>query len=379
MKLRWTFRCYPTKEQEQVLARTFGCVRFVYNRFLHERTAAFARGERMNYVQTSAALTQLKSDPEYAWLNEVSSVPLQQSLRHLQTAFRNFFDKRAGYPTFKKKSGQQSAEYTRSAFRFEIDNQRLLITKLGRLKVKWSRRVYVDPTTVTIIKNPSGRYFVSLVVDIHPPPLPETSKEVALDFGLNHLATLSNGEKINNPRYLQKYLKKLAKAQKLLSRKQKGSKRYEKARIRVAKVHEKISNSREDPQKKLAWMLVQRFDTIYLEDLNLRGLSKNHALARSLQDVAIGGYIRMIEAKAAMHGKRVIKVDRFFPSTRMCCRCGQLHPMPLSKRWMECDCGNGMDRDLNAAINLLAAGQAVTARGDGVRPDLTSVRLGSCL
>lgn len=368
MKLRWTFRCYPTPEQEQILARTFGCCRFVYNRFLHERTASYARKEKLNYAGTSQMLTALKREPEYAWLNEVSSVPLQQSLRQLQTAYKNFFEKRTGYPAFRKKQGKQSAEYTRSAFRFDVGNQRLVLAKMGRLKVKWSLHIPVEPTTVTVIRKPSGRYFVSLIVDIQPAPLPETGEAVGIDFGLRRLATLSNGETVSNPRYLARYQRKLAKAQKTLTRKQKGSKRREKARQHVARIHEKIANCRDDHQKQIAWRLFNRFDVVFVEDLNLRGMVKNHALARSVSDASIGGYIRRLETKAAMHGKRVVKIDRFFPSTRMCSQCGQLHDMPLGKEWMVCDCGNTMDRDLNAAKNILAVGQTESqnARGDGV-------------
>lgn len=367
MKQRWIYRCYPTPEQEQTLARTFGCTRFVYNHFLAERAAAYQRGERMNYNQSSAALTALKRDPEYVWLNEVSCVPTQQALRHLQTSFKNFFAKRTRYPSFKCKHGRQSAEYTRSAFKFEIGNQRLIIAKIGRLKVKWSRRVPVEPTTVTVIRKPSGRYFISMVVDVTPALLPETGENVGIDFGLRRLATLSNGETISNPRYSAKYQKKFSLAQKLLARKQKGSKRRTKARQRVARIHEKITNCRSDHQKQLAWRLFNTFDTVYVEDLCLRGMVKNHNLARSISDASIGGYIRTLEQKAAMHGKRVVKIDRWFPSTKMCSQCGTIHYMPLGREWMVCDCGNTMDRDLNAAINILAVGQTVTAHGDGVR------------
>ncbi len=337
----------------------------MYNRFLSERTAAYARQEKLNYADTSRMLTALKREPEYLWLNEVSSVPLQ---RQLQTAFKNFFNQRTRYPTFRKKGGVQSAEYTRSAFRFDVGNRRLALAKLSRLKVKWSRPIPVEPTTVTVIRKPSGRYFVSLVIDVQPAPLPETGQEVGIDFGLRRLATLSTGETVGNPRYFAKYKRKLAKAQKALARKQKGSKRREKARIRVARIQEKIANCRDDHQKQLAWRLFNRFDVVYVEGLNLRGMVKNHNLARSVSDASIGGYIKRLETKAAMHGKKVVKIDRFFPSTKMCSQCGQLHDMPLGKEWMVCDCGNKMDRDLNAALNLLAVGQTerINARGDGV-------------
>jgi len=365
MKQRWSFRCYPTPEQEQILARTFGCTRYVYNWGLAHRTDAFRRGERMSYTQSSAALTALKKDRETAWLNEVSSVPLQQSLRHLQTAFRSFFNKRTRYPSFKRKDGRQSAEYTRSGFKFEIGNQRLLIAKLGRLKVKWSKHVPAVPTTVTVIRKPSGRYFVSMVVDVQPAPLPETGESVGIDFGIARLATLSNGERVANPRLLNRYQRRMKRQQQALSRKQKGSNRYKRQKQRVAKLHEKITDTRKDAIKKLAWSLVTRFDAIHVEDLNLRGMVKNHYLARSLSDAGIGNAIRAIEEKAAMHGKSVVKIDRWFPSSKMCSECGTLQEsMPLNVREWTCDCGATHDRDLNAARNILAVGHTVTARGD---------------
>ena len=367
MKQRWIFRCYPTPEQEQTLARTFGCARFVYNRFLAERTAAFQRGERMNYNASSAALSALKKEPEFAWLNEVSSVPTQQALRHLQTAFRNFFEKRTGYPSFKHKDGKQSAEYTRSGFKFEVGNQRLLIAKLGRLRVKWSKHVPVVPTTATVIRKQSGRYYVSLVVDVPPAPLPETGESVGIDFGISRLATMSNGERVANPKYSNRYQRQLKRQQQALARKTKGSNRYKRQKQRVARVHEKIANSRRDAAKKLAWNLVTRYDTICVENLNLRGMVKNHALARSLSDAGIGQCIRTIEAKAAMHGKAVVKVDRWFPSSKMCSSCGVLQAhMPLSVRQWTCDCGAVHDRDENAARNILAVGHTVTGRGASV-------------
>lgn len=369
MKQRWNFRCYPTGEQAQILACTFGCTRFVFNRFLAERTAAFARGERMNYNQSSAALSALKKDVDFSWLNEVSSVPTQQALRHLQTAFRHFFDKRTGYPSFKRKDSKQSAEYTRSAFKFEVGNQRLIVAKLGRLKIKWSKRVPVMPTTATIIRKPSGRYFVSLVVDVQPAPLPETGESVGIDFGISRLATLSSGERVANPTYANRYHRQLKRQQQALARKRKGSNRYKIQRQRVARVHEKIAHSRSDVYKKLAWGLVTRYDTICVEDLNLRGMVKNHSLARSLSDAGIGSAIRALENKAAMHGKAVVKIDRWFPSSKMCSACGCLQSaLPLSIRQWRCDCGATHDRDENAARNILAVGQTVAGRGASVSP-----------
>jgi putative transposase len=334
---------------------------------LGQEAFTIQRGERMNYAQSSAALTQLKKQPETAWLNDVSSVPTQQALRNLQTAFANFFEKRTGYPSFKRKDGKQSAEYTRSAFKFELGNQRLLIAKLGPLKVKWSKHIPVDPTTVTIIRKPSGKYFVSLVVDVQPAPLPETGQSVGVDFGISRLATLSTGERIANPKYLNRYQRRMKRQQQALARKVKGSNRYKRQKQRVAVLHEKIANSRKDTAAKLAWSLVSRFDVICVEDLNLRGMVKNHSLARSLSDAGIGNAIRMIETKAAMHGKTVVKIDRWFPSSKMCSECGALQEqMPLSIREWTCACGASHDRDENAARNILAVGHTVTGRGDSV-------------
>ena len=321
----------------------------------------------MNYAQSSAALTQLKTHPNFKWLNTVSCVPLQQSLRNLQTAYKNFFEKRSGYPTFKRKYGRQSAEYTRSAFKFEVGNQRLLLAKMGRLKVKWSKHIPVDPSTVTVVRKPSGRYFVSLEVDVTPAPLPKTGHTVGIDFGISRLATLSTGERIANPRFANKYQRRMKCQQQSLSRKTKGSNRYKRQKQRVARIHEKIADSRQDVAKKLAWNMISRFDTIFVEDLNLRGMVKNHRFARSLSDAAIGNCIRALETKAAMHGKSVVKIDRWFPSSKMCSDCGALQAtLPLSVRRWTCDCGATHDRDENAARNILAVGHTVTGRGETV-------------
>lgn len=366
MKVRWNFRCYPTPEQEVELAKTFGCVRYVYNWALDARTKAFKDGKRLGYAETDRNLTALKKQPGTEWLADVSSVALQQSLRDLQTAFSNFFAKTSRYPSFKKKTSRQSARYTANAFRYDASTSRLSVAKIGQLKVKWSRRLPVQPSSVTIIRNPSGRYFISCVIDIQPAPLPETGKSVGVDFGISRLATLSTGEMIANPRHIRKHERRLKAAQKSLSRKKKGSNRRRKAVIRVARIHEKIANSRKDTQNKLAWSLVTRFDDIFVEDLNLRGMAKNHSLARSLSDAAIGSCIQAIESKAAMHGKRVFRVDRWFPSSKMCSSCGAVRSkLPLSVRQWECDCGAKHDRDINAALNILSVGQ--TEHGVGVR------------
>lgn len=369
MKSRWTFRCYPTPEQEQHLARTFGCVRFVWNWALRARTDAFRAGERMGYPATDRALTLLKQQPETVWLNEVSSVCLQQALRDLQVAFSNFFDKRTAYPSFKRKEARQSANYTERGFSFDAERRILKLAKIGAIKVKWSRKAILHPSSIRLIRTASGKYFVSLVVETQPAPLPKTGESVGIDFGVARLATLSNGERVSNPKHGAKWQRRLAFYQKRLARAKKGSKRREKVKRHVARIHEKIANSRSDTLHKLSTDLVTRFDVICVEDLNLRGMAKNHSLARSLHDASIGTAIRMIEEKAARYGKTVVKIDRWFPSSKTCSDCGYIvEKLPLSVREWTCpECGTTHDRDANAAANILAVGQTVSAHGGTVR------------
>ncbi len=369
MKSRWTFRCYPTLEQEQHLARTFGCVRFVWNWALRMRSDGWRNGERIGYPATDKALTLLKRQPETIWLNEVSSVCLQQSLRDLQTAFANFFDKRAAYPSFKRKEARQSANYTERGFSFDAAMRTLKLAKIGAVKVKWSRKAIPLPSSIRLIRTASGKYFVSLVVETQPAPLPETGQSVGIDFGVARLATLSNGERIANPKHGAKWPRRLAFYQKRLARCTKGSKRRAKAKRHVARIHEKMSDSRLDTLHKFSTDMVRRFDVICVEDLNLRGMVKNHSLARSLHDASIGAAVRQLEEKAERHGKTVVRIDRWFPSSKTCSGCGHVvEKLPLSVREWSCpECGSRHDRDENAAANILAVGQTVSAHGGAVR------------
>ena len=323
----------------------------------------------MGYPATDKALTLLKQQPEIVWLNDVSSVCLQQALRDLQVAFSHFFDKRAAYPSFKRKEARQSANYTERGFSFDAERRILKLAKIGALKVKWSRKRIPHPSSIRLIRTASGKYFVSLVVDVQPAPLPETGQAVGIDFGISRLATLSNGERISNPKHGAEWQRRLAFYQKRLARCQKGSKRRLKVKRHVARIHEKIANSRSDTLHKLSTDLVTRFDVICVEDLNLRGMVKNHSLARSLHDASIGSTIRMIEEKAGRYGKTVVKVDRWFPSSKTCSDCGQIvERLPLCVREWTCpECGTIHDRDANAAANILAVGQIVTAHGGTVR------------
>lgn len=369
MKRRWTFRCYPTSEQEEHLNRTFGCCRFIWNWALQSRSASYRDGNRISYRATDRAMTQLKKMPEYEWLNEVSSVPLQQSLRDLQMAFSHFFAKIAKYPAFKNKADRQSANYSLSGFTFDHGKRILKLAKIGEMKVKWSRKNIPEPSSIRVIRTASGKFFVSLVVEIAPLELPKTGKKVGIDFGVSRLGTLSNGERISNPRYGAKYKKLLAFRQKQLAKKQKGSKRRDLARKRVSLIYEKIANCRKDSLHKFSTDIVKRFDVICVEDLNLRGMVKNHNLARSLSDASIGMVIGMIEEKAERYGKQVVKIDQWYPSSKTCSVCGHVvDKLPLSLREWDCpECNSHLDRDENAAVNILAVGQTVLAHGGTVR------------
>lgn len=369
MKQRWTFRLYPTPEQEQHLARTFGCVRYVWNWALRLRTDGFRAGQRIGYPETDRRMTALKQQPETVWLNEVSSVCLQQSLRDLQVAFSNFFDKRAAYPAFKRKEARQSANYASQGFTFDSATRTLKLAKIGEVRVRWTRAKIPAPSSVRVIRAASGKYFVSLVVEAAPVELPKTGQDIGIDFGVARLATLSNGERISNPKHGAKWQKRLAFYQKQLARKTKGSKRRARAKRRVAKVYERIANSRLDTLHKLSTDLVQRFDAIYVEDLNLRGMVKNHHLARAVSDASIGTAIWLLEEKAERAGKTVVKIDRWYPSSKTCSHCGHVQgKMPLSVREWTCpECGTHHDRDVNAARNILAVGHTVTAHGGTVR------------
>lgn len=372
VKRAYKYRFYPTEQQAQELLRTFGCVRLIYNRALEARTVAwYTEQRRINYVQTSGLLTEWKQDPELAFLNAVSSVPLQQSLRHLQTAFANFWGKRAKYPRFKsRKRGRQSAEYTRSGFRWR-DGQLTLAKMAEPLNIAWSRPLPAgaEPTTITVSRDPTGRWFVSLLVETSTTHYTPTDAVVGIDAGITSLATLSTGEKITNPKHEKRDRERLAKAQRQLARKQKGSNNRAKARRNVARVYARISDRRRDHLHKLSTRLVRENQVVVIEDLNVRGMVRNHSLARAISDAAWSELRSMLEYKAEWYGRAIVAVDRFYPSSKTCSECGALQDeMPLNIREWTCRCGATHDRDVNAARNILAAGLAVTACGDGVRP-----------
>lgn len=354
-----------------MLSRTFGCARFAYNYMLRQRTDAwFQRQEKVGYHETSAMLTALKKQVEFAWLNEVSSVPVQQSLRHLQTAFGNFFAKRAKYPSFKKKDGHQSAEYTTSAFKW--DGGKLSIAKAGVLNIRFSRTIpkAAKVTTVTISKDPAGRYFASMLCTDEAQDKPAVQGKVGIDLGLTHFAILSTGEKIVSPKAFRTNETKLAKAQRALAKKQKGSANRKKAKLKVAKLHAKIADTRKDFLHKLSTRLINENQVIAIETLAVSNMQKNHALAKSISDAGWAEFVRQLEYKSLWYGRELVGIDRWYPSSKRCSDCGHtVKSMPLNVREWTCpECGTIHDRDINAARNVLAAGLAVSALGESVSP-----------
>ena len=380
VKRAFKYRFYPTDEQAAELSRTFGCVRLVYNRALQERTEAwYGEQRRVSYAESSTRLTQWKKTEELAFLAEVSSVPLQQALRHLQGAFANFFSKRTKYPRFKsKKNARQAAEYTASAFRWR--DGRLTLAKMAEpLDIRWSRPLPegTQPTTATVSRDAAGRWFVSLLCDDAIAPAAATANAVGVDAGITSLVTLSTGEKVANPKHERRDRARLANAQRELARTVRGSKNREKARRKVARVHARIADRRRDFLHKLTTRLVRENQTVVIEDITVRNLVKNHSRARAISDAAWAELRSMLEYKCAWYGRELVVVDRWFPSSKLCGACGTIAAkMPLNVRDWTCDCGAVHDRDVNAARNILAVGLAVSACGAGVRPQRESSRAG---
>ncbi|WP_448527002.1 RNA-guided endonuclease InsQ/TnpB family protein [Parathermosynechococcus lividus] len=373
MEKAYSYRFYPTTEQDTLLRRALGCVRLVYNKALALRTDAwYERQQRTSYVQTAAALTAWKKQDDLQFLNEVSSVPLQQGLRHLQSAFSNFFAGRARYPQFKKKRNGGSAEFTKAAFRWK-DGKVFLAKCSEPLNIRWSRQLPqgAEPTTVTVRLNPAGQWYISIRFDDpRDLTLEPSSHGIGIDAGITSLVTLSTGEKIANPKHFNKRYKRLRLAQKSLSRKQKGSRNYEKSRRKVARIHQQISNARQDHLHKLTTRLIHENQMIVVESLAVKNMVKNPKLARAISDAGWGELVRQLEYKAQWYGRNLVKIDRWFPSSKRCGNCGHIiERLPLNIREWDCpQCGARHDRDVNAARNILAVGHTVSACGANVRP-----------
>jgi putative transposase len=379
VKLRYQERIYPTPHQQRDLARFFGCARVVYNDGLRERRAAWQNGEP--YISDTAlqktVITGAKKTPDREWLKEAPSVALVQSLQDLHTAYRNFFASKRGLrqgpriapPKMKKKSGRQSIRLTRNGFTLR-ENGRLFVAKLGDVLVRWSRSLPSEPSSVTIVKDPAGRYFASFVVETADTPLPELDlddTETGIDLGLATYAVL-RGRKISSPKFFRRQEKKLRRAQRRLSRAQKGSSNRRKAKLAVSKIHARIADARRDFIEQETTRIVRESQAVYVEDLNVKGMgSTKGRRAKSVHDQSLGIFARTLEAKCARYGRGFAKVDRFFPSTQMCSACGSVEgPKGLEglriRSWA-CSCGAVHDRDENAEANIRAEGRRIFAAG----------------
>ncbi|MFI1868323.1 RNA-guided endonuclease InsQ/TnpB family protein [Streptomyces jumonjinensis] len=380
MQLRYSFRLYPNGPQRGALARAFGCARVVYNDALRARETARSAG--LPFPKTGdlskALITEAKKTDERAWLADASAVVLQQSLRDLDTAYRNFFDglkgrrPRMGAPRFKsRKDSRQAVRFTANA-RWRITaGGDLSLPKIGDVRVTWSRALPSVPSSVTVVKDAAGRYFASFVVETDPDEtLPGTDAVVGIDLGLTHFAVLSDGTKIDSPRFLRRAEKKLKREQRRLSRKAKGSSNRTKARLKVARAHARVADARRDFHHQLSTRIIRENQAIAVENLAVRGLARTR-LARSVHDAGWSAFIGMLEYKAARYGRAFVRIGRFEPTSQVCSACGVKDgPKPLSVRVWTCGaCGAVLDRDINAAVNVAkAAGLAVSACGARVRP-----------
>ncbi|MEV0365164.1 RNA-guided endonuclease InsQ/TnpB family protein [Nocardia fusca] len=379
VQLRYNFRVYPTPGQRISLARAFGCARVVYNDNLRARGQAHAAGVKLSDTDLQRlVVTEAKRAPERAWLADVSSVVLVQACQDARAAYRNWWDSlsgkrkgaKLGKPRFRsRKDNRQAIRFTRNGFSLR-PNGRVYVAKVGELKVSWSRGLPSDPSSVTIIKDAGGRYFVSFVVVADDQPLPEMETEVGIDLGLATFAVCSDGKTIASPRFLRQAERRLKKAQQALSRKEEGSKNRVKARIKVALAHVRVADTRRDWAHKHSTRIIRENQAVYVEDLCVKGLARTR-LAKSVHDAGWSMFTRMLEEKAARYGRAFSKVDRWFPSSQLCSVCGAIDgPKPLSVRTWTCGCGAVHDRDLNAAKNILAAGlaESLNACGGAVSP-----------
>ena len=372
--LRYNYRIYPTAGQRIELAKAFGCARVVFNDCIRFRQESHTAGLKISDTDVQKrVVTAAKKSQDRAWLAEVSSVVLVQACQDARVAYRNFFDsisgkrkgRRIGAPRFRsRKDNRQAIRFTRNGFSLR-PNGKLYAAKIGELKVAWSRELPSDPSSVSIIKDASGRYFASFVVQLVDQPLPELDTEVGIDLGLATFAVLSNGKTIASPKFFRRAERRLKKAQQALSRKDKGSKNRAKQRIKVAKAHATVRDTRADWAHKHSTQIIRENQAVYVEDLCVNGLARTR-MAKSVHDAGWAMFTRMLEEKATRYGRTFAKVDRWFPSSQLCSVCGAVDgKKALSVREWVCRCDATHDRDLNAAKNILAAGRADNSNACG--------------
>ncbi|MGO1469939.1 MAG: IS200/IS605 family element RNA-guided endonuclease TnpB [Tissierella sp.] len=360
MNKAYKFRIYPKKRQRELIEKTFGCTRFVYNHFLNQRIEIYeSEGKSIGYTKQQNQLPKMKK--ELGWLKEVDSTSLQMSIRHLDRAFKNFFrDKRVGFPKFKsKRNNKKSYTVNYVNNNIEVKKNSIKLPKLKWVPAKVHRFVKGRLINATISKSSTNRYYVSIITQCDIEPMPKREGNIGIDLGLSHFAIFSNGEKIDNPKYLKSTLGKLAKEQRKLSRKQKFSNNWYKQKYKISKLHEKIKNQRQDFLHKLSKRIVDENQIIILEDLSVKDMMKNKKLSRDISDVSWYKFYSYLEYKSKWQGRTIHKIDRWFPSSKTCSHCGYVAKnIPLNiRKWNCSNCdARDIDRDINASINILREG-----------------------
>ena len=353
----YKFRLYPNKEQEKLLANYFGSIRFVYNHFLAKRKEQYEQTKKSsNYYEQSKELTAMKKTETYSWLKEINSQTLQHALRHLDNAYQNFFKGRAKFPRFHSKKHGGSFAIPQH---FKVEDNRIFIPKFkGGIRFVKSQNVQGELRNMTVSVTPSGKYYVCIMAQVEVDDLEKTNLSVGIDLGLKDFVITSDGDRYSSNKFIKKYSRKLATMQKHLSRKKKGSCSWNSQRIKVAMLQEKIMSCRKDKLHKISIDLIRRYDVVCCEDLNVKGMAKNHKLAKSISDASWGAFVTMLEYKAKWYGKTLVKIDRFYPSSKMCRHCGYVNKdLKLKDREWTCpQCGELIDRDMNAAKNILDEG-----------------------